>query len=78
MPVSPLRRRLAVAAAPLLAALVLSSCAAATNDAGDDGGEVVWAIEGANLSAEAIGAIRSFLAIENAPDLGRLEMVLSY
>lgn len=51
MPVSPLRRRLAVAAAPLIAALVLSSCAAATTDAGDGGGEVVWAIEGANLSA---------------------------
>jgi histidyl-tRNA synthetase len=31
--------------------------------------------KGANLSAEAISAIQSFLAIESAPDLGRLEML---
>ena len=31
--------------------------------------------KGANLSVEAIGAIQSFLAIEAAPDLSRLEML---
>src|SRR6516225_5843572 len=31
--------------------------------------------KGANLSVDAVSAIRSFLAIESAPDLGRLEML---
>lgn len=45
----PAPRRLLLAAAALsVAALALSSCTA--GPASDDGGEVVWAIEGANLS----------------------------
>ena len=53
MPASALRRRLAVVALPLVATLVLASCAAGGEDPGttDSDGEVVWAIEGANLSA---------------------------
>ena len=53
MPASVLRRRLAVAAFPLAAALVLASCAAGADEpsGADPNGEVVWAIEGANLSA---------------------------
>ena len=43
------RRLLFVAAALSVAALALSSCTAAP--ATEDGGEIVWAIEGANLSA---------------------------
>lgn len=45
----PAPRRLLLAAAALsVAALALSSCTAGPSS--DDGGEVVWAIEGANLS----------------------------
>ena len=53
MPASALRRRLAVVAFPLVATLVLASCAAGGADpaGADPNGEVVWAIEGANLSA---------------------------
>ncbi|MCR2826516.1 ABC transporter substrate-binding protein [Microbacterium sp. zg.Y909] len=46
-----LRRTLSVSAVAMATALVLSSCAGAGGDTADDGGEVVWAIEGANLSA---------------------------
>ncbi|WP_194411488.1 ABC transporter substrate-binding protein [Microbacterium cremeum] len=53
MPASALRRRLAVVAFPLVATLALASCAAGGEDpsGADPSGEVVWAIEGANLSA---------------------------
>lgn len=56
MPRSSLRPRLLAAAAlTVIAGLVLSACAGATDASGEssDGasGEVVWAIEGANLSA---------------------------
>ena len=53
MPASALRRRLAVVAFPLVATLALASCAAGGADPAGAGpnGEVVWAIEGANLSA---------------------------
>ncbi|MCK6065532.1 MULTISPECIES: ABC transporter substrate-binding protein [Microbacterium] len=47
---SPRFRRLLPAALAAIAALTLSSCAGSGGDA-DGGGEVVWAIEGANLSA---------------------------
>jgi peptide/nickel transport system substrate-binding protein len=53
MPSSP-RRRIAAVALPLAAVLVLSSCAGGASDpsgSADANGEVVWAIEGANLSA---------------------------
>ncbi|TFV81963.1 ABC transporter substrate-binding protein [Microbacterium sp. dk485] len=46
----PRSRRLLPAALAAIAALTLSSCAGSGGDA-DGGGEVVWAIEGANLSA---------------------------
>lgn len=50
MPSSPLRRRfLSVAAAVVASSLALSACAA--TEGADAGGELVWAIEGANLSA---------------------------
>jgi peptide/nickel transport system substrate-binding protein len=44
-------RLLPAAALTVVAALALSSCAAAGTATEDGGGEVVWAIEGANLSA---------------------------
>jgi len=49
MPAYPLHRLLPVAAISVVAALALGSCAGTTTAEG--GGEVVWAIEGANLSA---------------------------
>ena len=48
MPVTPLRRILPAAALTVVAALALSSCAGTASESAD---EVVWAIEGANLSA---------------------------
>ena len=50
MPFAPVRRLLPVAAITVVAALALSSCAGA-GSSDDSGGEVMWAIEGANLSA---------------------------
>lgn len=51
MPVPAQRRRVAVVAIPLLAALALVACAGGTSGEDTSDGEVVWAIEGANLSA---------------------------
>ncbi|MCW3494686.1 ABC transporter substrate-binding protein [Microbacterium sp. SSM24] len=52
MPAFTPRRRLAVAAFPLVAALALASCAGGASPGEESSdGEVVWAIEGANLSA---------------------------
>lgn len=49
MPSSPLRRLLPLAAAVVASSLALSACAA--TEGSEAGGELVWAIEGANLSA---------------------------
>ena len=49
MPAIPVRRLLPFAALAATTALVLSACAAPASEA--EGGEVVWSIEGANLSA---------------------------
>ena len=56
MPASPLRRLLPLAALAAASALVLSACAGPASSGGDaaesdPNGEVVWAIEGANLAA---------------------------
>ncbi|WP_243225915.1 ABC transporter substrate-binding protein [Microbacterium sp. CIAB417] len=51
MPTASARRLLPVTALAAAAALALSSCAASGGESADGGGEVVWAIEGANLSA---------------------------
>ncbi|HWV50826.1 MAG TPA: ABC transporter substrate-binding protein [Microbacterium sp.] len=52
MPAAFTRRILPLTAIAAATALALSACAAPGGDAADDGGgEVVWAIEGANLSA---------------------------
>ena len=52
MPANSARRVLPVAALAAAAALVLSACAGPAGQAdGDGGGELVWSIEGANLSA---------------------------
>ncbi len=54
MPASAVRRILPLAAFLAASALVLSACATGATDAASDAdpsGEVVWAIEGANLSA---------------------------
>ncbi|WP_127474795.1 ABC transporter substrate-binding protein [Microbacterium sulfonylureivorans] len=48
MPANSLRRLVPVAALSVVAALAVSGCAPATSESGT---EVVWAIEGANLSA---------------------------
>lgn len=50
MPSVPFRRLLAVAAVSAASALILSSCAG-NQSAAEGDGEIVWAIEGANLSA---------------------------
>ncbi|WEK60109.1 MAG: ABC transporter substrate-binding protein [Candidatus Microbacterium colombiense] len=50
MPVSPVRRLLPFAAIAAATALVLSACATPAGQSDGDG-EVVWSIEGANLSA---------------------------
>ncbi|MBM3716926.1 MAG: ABC transporter substrate-binding protein, partial [Actinobacteria bacterium] len=50
MPSAPTRRLLAATALAAVSALALSSCAASDSSASGDG-EIVWAIEGANLSA---------------------------
>ena len=50
MPLSLLRRVVPIGAALAATALVLSACAPAS-DSDADGGELVWSIEGANLSA---------------------------
>jgi len=50
MPAKPVRRLLPFAAIAAATALVLSACAAPASE-GDSDGEVVWSIEGANLSA---------------------------
>src|SRR3546814_2511382 len=49
MPSSPLRRLLPLAAAVVASSLALSACAA--TESSDAGGELLWAIEGANLPA---------------------------
>lgn len=49
MPARPVRRLLPFAALAAATALVLSACAAPGSDG--EGGELVWSIEGANLSA---------------------------
>ncbi|WP_164233872.1 ABC transporter substrate-binding protein [Microbacterium hydrocarbonoxydans] len=49
MPARPVRRLLPVAALAAASALVLSACTAPASES--DGGEIVWSIEGANLSA---------------------------
>jgi peptide/nickel transport system substrate-binding protein len=49
MPAKPVRRLLPFAAIAAATALVLSACAAPASEG--DGGELVWSIEGANLSA---------------------------
>src|SRR5690554_5788018 len=51
MPTPLLRRVLPVTAFVAASALLLSACAGATDEGSADGGEVVWAIEGANLAA---------------------------
>ncbi|MHC9043096.1 ABC transporter substrate-binding protein [Microbacterium saperdae] len=52
MPARPVRRLLPFAALAATAALVLSACATpAAQNGGDDDAELVWSIEGANLSA---------------------------
>ncbi|GAA1524627.1 peptide/nickel transport system substrate-binding protein [Microbacterium ginsengiterrae] len=52
MPTSLVRRILPITAFAAAAALLLSSCAGTANDdVSDGGGELVWAIEGANLAA---------------------------
>ncbi|MFC4137312.1 MULTISPECIES: ABC transporter substrate-binding protein [unclassified Microbacterium] len=52
MPAFTARRLLPLAAIAAASALVLSACSAPSGgDAGSEGGELVWAIEGANLSA---------------------------
>ncbi|WP_417511384.1 ABC transporter substrate-binding protein [Microbacterium sp.] len=51
MPTSLVRRFLPVTAFFAASALLLSGCAGAADDSADSGGEVVWAIEGANLAA---------------------------
>jgi peptide/nickel transport system substrate-binding protein len=50
MPASPFRRLIALTALVIAPGVALSACAAPGDDAAS-GGEVVWAIEGANLSA---------------------------
>ncbi|MFJ2541418.1 ABC transporter substrate-binding protein [Microbacterium sp. NPDC087589] len=49
MPISFLRRAIPLGATVAVSALLLSSCAAPSSES--DGGELVWSIEGANLSA---------------------------
>lgn len=49
MPATPVRRLLPLAALAAATALVLSACAGPSTES--DGGELVWSIEGANLSA---------------------------
>ncbi|MGV2984006.1 ABC transporter substrate-binding protein [Microbacterium sp. AGC85] len=52
MPTPHVRRILPITALAAVAALTLSACAGpADSSGGDSGGEVIWAIEGANLSA---------------------------
>lgn len=51
MPFSARRRVAALVSIPLAGALILSSCAGGGPQQAESGGEVVWAIEGANLSA---------------------------
>ncbi|KDA06270.1 peptide ABC transporter substrate-binding protein [Microbacterium sp. CH12i] len=51
MPTPLVRRILPIAALAAVAALTLSACAGPTDENAAGGGEVVWAIEGANLSA---------------------------
>ncbi|MFT4259436.1 ABC transporter substrate-binding protein [Microbacterium sp.] len=51
MPARPARRLLPFAAVAAASALLLSACATTVNDPAGDGGELVWSIEGANLSA---------------------------
>ncbi|MGP6171787.1 ABC transporter substrate-binding protein [Microbacterium sp. A204] len=51
MPTSLVRRFLPVTAFFAASALLLSGCAGAADDSAQSGGEVVWAIEGANLAA---------------------------
>ncbi len=50
MPANPVRRLLPFAALAAATALVLSACAAPASE-GEGDGELVWSIEGANLSA---------------------------
>ena len=49
MPISFLRRAIPLGVTVAVSALLLSSCAAPSSES--DGGELVWSIEGANLSA---------------------------
>ncbi len=49
MPATPVRRLLPLAALAAATALVLTACAGPSTES--DGGELVWSIEGANLSA---------------------------
>ena len=51
MPSFPVRRLLPLAALATASALLLSGCAGPAGDADGSGTELVWAIEGANLSA---------------------------
>lgn len=52
MPTTLVRRILPITALAAVAALALSACAGPASNPGDtSGGEIVWAIEGANLSA---------------------------
>ncbi|MFS2241626.1 ABC transporter substrate-binding protein [Microbacterium sp. OR16] len=51
MPSFPVRRLLPLAALAAASALLLSACAGPASDAGGSEAELVWAIEGANLSA---------------------------
>lgn len=51
MPARALRRLLPVAAIAAASALALSACTTAADGGAEGGGELVWSIEGANLSA---------------------------
>ena len=51
MPISFLRRAIPLGATVAVSALLLSSCATPASDSESEGGELVWSIEGANLSA---------------------------